>query len=199
MVRHPKPPSQTWRTFLTNHVRDIAACDFITVPIVTFRVLYVFIVIRHDRRKIVHFNITSNPYAEWTGQQIDEAFPWDEAPLFLIHDGDGIYGDKFIRRVDNMGIERVQTAPGSPWQNAYCERVISSIRRECLDHVIVLNEAHLRRILSRYLEYYHDSRAHLSIDRNSPRPREVDPPGEGNVVSIPLVGGLHHRYTRRAA
>ena len=199
MVRTRKPPSQTWRTFLDNHVPDIAACDFFTMPTVTFRVLYVFVVLRHDRRRIVHFNVTTNPTAQWTAQQITEAFPFDEAPRFLIRDRDGIYGGYFKNRVKHMGIEEVLITPRSPWQNPYCERIIGSIRRECLDHVIVLNEAHLKRILNSYFEYYHDSRPHLSLDRNSPTPRNVEPPSLGEVVSIPIVGGLHHRYTRRAA
>lgn len=199
MVRNKKPPSQTWRTFLANHVPDIAACDFFTVPTVTFRVLYVFIVMRHDRREIVHFNITTNPYPEWTAQQIVQAFPYEEAPRFLIRDRDGIYGDYFKERVKGMGIEEVLTAPQAPWQNPYCERVIGSIRRDCLDHVIVLNESHLHRILTEYFDYYHNSGCHLSLDRNAPVPRDVEPPSEGQVVAIPQVGGLHHRYTRRAA
>jgi transposase InsO family protein len=174
------------------------ACDFFTVPTVTFRVLYVFIVMRHDRRQIVHFNITTNPYAQWTAQQIVNAFPYEESPRFLIRDNDGIYGDHFVKRVEGMGIEEVPIAPHSPWQNPYCERVIGSIRRDCLDHVIVLNEAHLKRILSEYLDYYHNSRCHLSLDRNSPTPREMEPPSQGKVIAIPKVGGLHHRYTRAA-
>jgi putative transposase len=199
MVRRRKPPSQTWRTFLDNHVPDIAACDFFTVPTATFRILYVFVVLRHDRRKILHFNVTTNPYAEWTGQQIVNAFPDDETPRFLIHDRDAIYGSAFTARVESMSIEEVPTAPRSPWQNPYCERVIGSIRRECLDHVIVINEAHLQRILTQYFEYYHESRPHLSLDRNSPTPRRGETPDEGDVIAIPQVGGLHHRYTRRAA
>ncbi len=154
MVRSRKPPSQTWRTFLDNHVHDIAACDFFTVPTVTFRVLYVFIVLRHDRREVVHFNVTTNPHAEWTAQQIVNAFPYEEQPRFLIRDRDGIYGDYFTSRMKGMGIEEVLIAPRSPWQNPYCERVVGSIRRECLDHVIVLNERHLCRILSDYFDYY---------------------------------------------
>ena len=146
MVRTRKPPSQTWRTFLDNHVSDIAACDFFTVPTVTFRVLYVFIVLRHDRREVVHFNVTTNPCAEWAAQQIINAFPYEEAPRFLIRDRDGIYGEYFQIRVKSLGIEEVPIAPRSPWQNPYCERVIGSIRRECLDHVIVLGEVHLKRI-----------------------------------------------------
>jgi putative transposase len=198
MVRTRKPPSQTWRTFLDNHVPDIAACDFFTVPTVTFRVLYVFIVLRHDRRQIVHFNVTTNPSAEWTAQQIVNASPYEEAPRFLLRDRDGIYGDYFQKRVQSLGIGEVPIAPRSPWQNPYCERIIGSIRRECLDHVIVLNEAHLKRILTEYFAYYHDSRPHLSLDRNSPTPREVEPPSQGEVISIRQVGGLHHRYSRAA-
>jgi putative transposase len=199
MVRQRKPPSQTWRTFLANHIPDIAACDFFTVPTATFRVLYVFVVLRHDRREIVHFNVTANPYAEWTAQQIIDTFPYEETPRFLIRDRDGIYGDYFKNRIESMGIEEVPTAPRSPWQNPYCERAIGSIRRECLDHVIVLGERHLHRVLTEYFDYYHNSRCHLSLDRNSPTPRNVEPPSLGEVVSIPQVGGLHHRYTRRAA
>jgi transposase InsO family protein len=199
MIRTRKPPSQVWRTFLANHVPDIAACDFFTVPTVTFRVLYVFLVLRHDRRKVVHFNVTANPYAEWTARQIVGAFPYEEAPRFLLRHRDGIYGDYFKKRIKDMGIEEVLIAPQSPWQNPYCERMIGSIRRDCLDHVIVLNEAHLHRILTEYFQYYHNSRPHLSLDRNSPTPRRVEPPSEGQVVAIPQVGSLHHRYTRRAA
>ena len=199
MVRPQKPPSQTWRTFLDNHVPDIAACDFFTIPTVTFRVLYVFIVLRHDRRQVVHFNVTTNPHAAWTAQQIVDAFPYEEAPRFLIRDRDGIYGDYFKNRIKSLGIDEVLIAPRSPWQNPYCERIIGSIRRECLDHVIVVNERHLHRILTDYFDYYHDSRPHLSLDRNSPTPRRVEPPSKGEVVAIPQVGGLHHRYTRRAA
>ena len=199
MIRHRKPPSQTWKTFLANHVPDIAACDFFTVPTVTFRVLYVFIILRHDRREVVHFNVTTNPHAVWAGQQIVNAFPWETAPRFLIRDNDGIYGNDFAKRVEGMSIEEVRIAPHSPWQSPYCERVIGSIRRECVDHVIVLNERHLKRILTDYFSYYHNDRAHLSLDRNAAMPREVEPPSKGEVVSIPMVGGLHHRYTRRAA
>jgi len=198
MVRTRKPPSQTWRTFLANHVPDIAACDFFTVPTVTFRVLYVFIVLRHDRRRVVHFNVTTNPYAEWTARQIINAFPYEEAPRFLIRDRDGIYGDYFTKRIESTGIEEVLIAPRSPWQNPYCERIVGSIRRECLDHMIILNERHRHRILTEYFGYYHNSRCHLSLDRNSPIPRRVEPPAEGKVVALPQVGGLHHRYTRAA-
>ena len=198
MIRDRKPPSQTWRTFLENHVPDLVGIDFFTIPTATFRVLYCFIVLRHDRRQIVHFNATMHPNAQWTAQQIVEAFPFDEAPRYMIRDRDGIYGDHFRKRVKSMGIEEVISAPQSPWQNPYCERVIGSIRRDCLDHLIVLHEAHLKRILSGYFEYYHHWRTHLSLERNSPIPREVESPCHGKVIAIPHVGGLHHRYTRAA-
>ena len=198
MVRQPKPPSQNWRTFLKNHVGQIAAVDFFTVPTVTFQVLYVFLVLRHDRRRIVHFNVATSPTAQWAAQQIVEAFPFEEIPRFLLRDRDGIYGEYFRDRVENMGIEEVLIAPRSPWQNPYVERLIGSIRRECLDHVIVLNEDHLRRILPEYLSYYHEVRTHLSLERNSPDPRSVQPVGQGKVVSKAYLGGLHHCYRRAA-
>ncbi len=197
-IRQRKPPSQTWRTFLDNHLADIVAIDFFTVPTATFRVLFAFVVLRHDRRKVVHFNVTAHPTAAWTAQQIIEAFPDDTSPRFLIRDRDGIYGDNFQRRVRGMDIEEVVTTPRSPWQNPYCERLIGSIRRECLDHMIVIHERHLRRILRAYFRYYHESRTHLSLDRNSPIKRAVEPPERGKVIAIPQVGGLHHRYRRAA-
>jgi transposase InsO family protein len=198
MERGRKPASQTWRTFLENHVPDIVAINFFVVATVSFRLLYCFLVLRHDRRRVVHFNVTRYPTARWTAQQIVEAFPFDEAPRFLIRDHDGIYGQDFRERIQHLGIEEVVTAYRSPWQNPHVERLIGSIRRECLDHVIVFNEAHLRRILTSYLVYYHESRAHLSLERNAPVPRRVEHPSEGTVIAIPQVGGLHHRYTRAA-
>lgn len=198
-VRRPrKPPSQTWKAFLHNHAYELASVDFFTVPTVTFRDLYVFVVLRHNRRRLVHFNITEHPNAVWVGQQLREAFPFDKAPRFLIRDNDGVYGDEVSRCLKTLGIEEVKTAPHSPWQNPYCERVIGTIRRELLDHVIVLNERHLRRLLSSYQEYYHRSRCHMALDDNSPDPREVETPDRGEVVSIPMAGGLHHRYHRAA-
>ena len=198
ICRVRKPPSPTWRAFLKNHARQTAAIDFFTVPTVTFRVLFCFIVLSHDRRRIIHSNVTEHPTAEWTAQQIVEAFPYDEAPRYLLRDRDSIYGEYFRRRVKSMGIEEVITACRSPWQNAYAERVIGSIRRECLDHVIVFGENHLRRVLADYVDYYNHARTHLSLGRNSPIPREVEPPERGQVVAISHVGGLHHRYTRVA-
>ncbi len=198
MVRHRKPPSQTWRAFLDNHLTDIVAIDFFTVPTATFRILFAFVVLRHDRRKVVHFNVTAHPTAEWTAQQIVEAFPEDHAPRFLIRDRDSIYGAFFQERVKHMGIEQVVTAYRSPWQSPYVERLIDSIRRECLNHFIVFNERHLLRILGAYFDYYHYARAHLSLDRNSPVARDVESRDRGKVIAIPQVGGLHHRYRRAA-
>jgi putative transposase len=198
MVRQRKPPSQTWRTFLENHVGDIAAIDFFVVPTVRFQLFYCFIVLEHGRRRVAHFNVTQHPTARWAAQQIVEAFPDDEAPRFMIRDRDSIYGVDFRERVKHMGIEEVVIAYRSPWQSPYVERLIGSIRHECLDHVIVLNEAHLRRILTWYFAYYHEARTHLSLDRNAPVPREVELPERGHVVGIPQVGGLHHRYMRAA-
>lgn len=197
-IRPKKPPSQTWRTFLDNHVEDIVAIDFFAVPTATFRILFCFVVLRHDRRQIVHFNTTAHPTAEWTAQQVIEAFPFDDVPGFLIRDRDGIYGHAFRKRVQSMGIKEIMIAPRSPWQNPYAERTIGSIRRECLDHLIVLNERHLRRILRDYFQYYDEARTHLSLGRNAPILREVEPPSKGRLVAVPQVGGLHHRYRRAA-
>ena len=197
-VKRNKPASQSWRSFLDNHVGQIAAVDFFTVTTATFRTLFCFIVLLHDRRKVVHFNVTQHPTAEWTAQQIIEAFPEDTAPRFLLRDRDQIYGEEFRRRVAGMDIEEILTSPRSPWQNPYAERVIGTIRRECLDHVIILNEEHLRRILREYFLYYHEVRPHMSLGSNSPSGREVEPSAQGQVMSMPVLGGLHHRYRRAA-
>jgi len=198
MIRQKKPPSQTWRTFLKNHVKQIAAVDFFTVPTVRFQILYCFIVLRHHRRRIVHFNVTMHPTARWAAQQITEALPYDTVPRYLIRDRDGIYGNFFQRRIKNMGIREVLIAPRSPWQDPYCERVIGSTRRECLDHLIVLSKNHLCRILKDHMGYYNNYRTHLSLDRNSPSPRDIESSSRGKVISIPQVGGLHHVYKRVA-
>ncbi len=198
MIRNGTPPSQTWKIFIDNHIKDIAAVDFFTVSTVAFRILYCFVVLRLDRRRVVHFNVTTNPTAPWTAQQLVEAFPYDQTPRFLIRDRDGTYGHVVRERLRGMGIAEVLTAPRSPWQNGYAERLIGSIRRECLDHVIVLNEAHLIRILTEYFEYYHRSRPHQSLDGNSPEPRETQMPERGRIVSEPVLGGLHHCYRRAA-
>jgi transposase InsO family protein len=199
MLHTNKPPSQTWRTFLSNHTECLAAIDFFTVPTARFRVLYVFIVLSHDRRQVIHFNVTEHPTAQWAAQQLVEGFPFDSAARYLLRDRDAIYGEKVRRRIMSMGIEEVVTAPRSPWQNPFCERVIGSFRRDCLDHVIVINERHLRRILRDYIDYYHTCRTHLSLNKDPPETRTVEPPEMGNVVAFPRVGGLHHRYGRTAA
>ena len=169
------------------------------MPTVRFKVLFVLVVFAHHRREVVHFNVTDHPTAQWTGQQIIEAFPWDTTPRYLLRDRDGIYGTQFQRRVESMGIEEVLTAPRSPWQNAFVERVTGSIRRECVDHVIVLNERHLKRLLTYYFDCYHRWRTHLSLQMDSPESRSVQPPAVGKVMQLPEVGGLHHHYERIAA
>jgi transposase InsO family protein len=197
--RSPNPPSQTWRTFLQNHTRDLVSVDFFVVPTVSFRVLFVFLVLSHERRQVGHFNVTAHPTATWTAQQLIEAFPWDTAPRYLLRDRDGVYGEEFRHRVRSLSIDEVLTAPRSPWQSPYVERLIGSLRRECLDHLIVFSERHVRRVLSEYLRYYHRSRSHLSLHKDCPETRPVEPPERGKVIELPQVGGLHHRYTRRAA
>jgi transposase InsO family protein len=199
MPKYRKAPSQTWRAFLNNHVQDLVSIDFFTVPTATFRVLFVLVVLAHHRRRVVHFNVTEHPTAGWTGQQMVEAFPEDTAPRYLLRDRDKIYGCEFHQRIRGMSMEEVLSSPASPWQRAYVERLIGSIRRDCLDHVIVLGEGHLRKILKSYLEYYHRSRTHLALSKDAPEPRTVQPPGMGEIVELPQVGGLHHRYVRRAA
>ena len=199
MVRHRKPPSQSWRTFLTNHARDIISVDFLTVPTATFRVLCVFLVLSNQRRRVVHFNVTESPTAIWTGQQMVEAFPWDTAPRYVIRDRDKKYGDEFTRRVASLDMKQVLIAARSPWQNPYVERAIGSIRRDCLDHTIIFNERHLRRVLKGYIRYYNEDRTHLGLDKDCPEPRAIELPAAGSVQSEPMVGGLHHRYYRQVA
>ena len=199
MVRRRKPPSATWRSFLKNHVQDMVAVDFFIVPTVRNRILFVFLVLAHDRRRILHFNVTAKPTAEWTAQQIVEAFPWDEAPRFLLRDRDQIYGQRFRSRVEHMGIEQVAIAPRSPWQNPFVERLVGSIRRECLDHVIVLNERHLRRILRGYFDYYHQWRTHQGLGMDCPDGRDVQPSESGGLLEVGHLGGLHHHYERKTA
>jgi transposase InsO family protein len=192
-------PSQSWRTFLQNHANAIAAMDFLVVPTVTYRLLYVLVIITHERRKVVHFNITEAPTAAWTAQQVINAFPEDTAPKYLLRDRDCIYGVAFDQRVDGMGITQKRIAPHSPWQSPYVERLIGSIRRECLDRVIVFNQPQLRRLLRSYLDYYHTVRPHRSLEHDSPIPRPVASPDGGKIIELPWVGGLHHQYLRQAA
>jgi transposase InsO family protein len=193
------PSSPKWRTFLDQHVRDLVSIDFFIVPTSTFRVLFVFIVLAHDRRRIVHFNVTEHPMAQWTAQQIVEAFPFDTAPSYLIRDGDGIYGERVTRRLESLGIDEVVTAPASPWQNAYAERVIGTLRRELFDHVIVLNARHVKRLMSSYLDYYNPWRTHQSLNSDAPDGRPVRAAEPSNVVEFPAVHGLHHVYLPKAA
>jgi len=199
MPKRRPQPSQTWRTFLDNHVRDLVSIDFFTVPTARLRVLFVFVVLDHHRRRVVHFNVTEHPTAAWTAQQLVDAFPDESAPTYLIRDRDRVYGQPFRHRVKGMGIEEVLTTPQSPWQNPFAERLIGSIRRECLNHVLVLGERHLRRILIRYLAYYHQARTHLALDKDAPDVRPTALPAAGKIVQLPEVGGLHHRYVRQAA
>jgi putative transposase len=196
MVRHRRPPSQTWRTFLTNHKHQLMAADFFVVPTVTYRLLFVLVLLAHDRRRIVHLAVTAHPTAAWTAQQLREACPWDSAPRFLIHDRDHAF-DRLGTTAKAMGIHELLIAPGAPWQNAYVERLIGSIRRECLDHVLVFNATGLRHVLHAYRGYYERSRTHLSLAKDTPISRPIM--DDGLVVAIPEVGGLHHRYERRAA
>lgn len=199
MVRNRKPPSQSWKTFLENHLKTMVSVDFFTVPTIRFQLLYVFLVLAHDRRRILHVAVTAHPTAEWTGQQLREAFPWDSGPQHLLRDRDRIFGREFTRQLKELGIEEVLGAPGVPQQRAYIERVIGTIRRECLDHLIVFDEASLLQHLKRFLAYYHETRTHLSLEKDTPEHRAVQEPAAGRVVAIPQVGGLHHRYERRAA
>ena len=177
----------------------LVSMDFLTVPTLTGRVLFVLVLLAHSRRRVIHINVTEHPTAAWTAQQIVEAFPDDTTPRWLLRDRDQIYSEAFRRRVAGMGITEVVSAPSSAWQNPYAERLIGSIRRECLDHVIVLGEQHVRRILAAYIAYYHRSRTHLSLEKDTPTPRRVQALMEGGVIAFPEVGGLHHRYQRRAA
>jgi putative transposase len=199
MIRPRRPSSQTWKTFLRNHVQDLVSSDFFVVPTATFRLLFVFLVLSHSRRRVVHFAVTAHPTAEWTAQQLRYAFPWDSAPRYILRDRDSCYGDAFQQTAQALNIHEILSAPRSPWQNAYVERLIGSIRRECLDHVIVLNERGLRRTLRSYFDYYEKSRTHLGLAKDAPIPRPVQLPSVGRVIELPQVGGLHHRYERRAA
>jgi len=194
MVKRRRPPSQGWRTFLRNHAPDIAAMDLFAVPTIGFDLLYAFIIIRLDRRELAWINVTTNPTAEWIARQITDAFPWNENPQYLIRDRDRVYGTMVTRRLRAMGIRDKPTAPASPWQNGFAERLIGSIRRECIDHILVLSEAHLRRILKTYARYYNDVRTHWSLDKDAPLFRPVQ--RAGIINSHAILGGLHHHYVR---
>jgi transposase InsO family protein len=194
MVKGRRPPSQSWKTFLRNHADGIASVDFFVVPTATFNLLFGLAILRHDRRRLVHIAVTANPTADWIARQVSEAFPWDTAPRYLIRDHDGAYGEVFKRRVRAMGIRNRPTAPRSPWQNGHVERLIGSIRRECLDHLIVFNVAHLRRVLQAYAHYYNGTRTHLSLGKDAPLTRAIQ--RDGRIQSVPHLGGLHHSLIR---
>jgi transposase InsO family protein len=194
MVKRRGPRSQGWKTFLRNHAPDIAAMDLFVVPTIGFKLLYGFVIVRIDRRDLVWINVTTNPTAEWIARQLTEAFPWDGAPGYMIRDRDRIYGAVVTRRLRAMGIRDKPIAAASPWQNGFAERLIGSIRRECLDHIIILGEAHLRRILKSYARYYNGVRTHRSLNKDAPVSRPVQ--RSGFISSHAILGGLHHHYAR---
>jgi transposase InsO family protein len=194
MVRRRGPPSQGWNTFIRNHADGIAAMDLFVVPTISFRLLYGLLIMGHGRRKILWFGVTPHPTAEWIANQLTEACGWEQVPRYLIRDRDGAYGEVFIRRLRSMGIRDRPTSPRSPWQNGFAERLVGSIRRECLDHVVVFGERHLSRVLLSYMNYYNETRTHLSLDKDSPLSREVN--GAGRILCRPVLGGLHHKYVR---
>ena len=194
MIKHWGPPSQTWRTFLRNHADAIAAIDLCLVPTVTFECLFAFLVMGHGRRRLLWFAVTRHPTAEWLAQQIIEAFPWDTAPAYLVRDNDCAYGQALTRRVRAMGIRDRPISPRSPWQNPYVERLIGTLRRDCLDHVLIFGERHLHRILAAYSSYYNETRTHLGLAKDAPIPRAVQ--RSGAIVTMPILSGLHHCYVR---
>jgi transposase InsO family protein len=194
MVRGRRPPSQNWKTFLRNHANAIAAIDLCIVPTVTFERLFAFLVVGHDRRRLLRIEVTKHPTAEWLARQITEAFPWATAPKYLIRDNDGGYGHVFTGRVRTMGIRDRPISPGSPWQNGIAERLIGTLRRECLDHVVVFGEHHLRCVLFAYAAYYNQTRPHRSLQKDAPLRRTIQRIGE--VAVMPILGGLHHQYVR---
>ena len=194
MVRGRRPPSQGWKTFLRNHADGVASMDLFVVPTISFRLLYGFLILHHGRREIRWMGITSHPNAEWIARQLTEAFGWEEAPRYIIRDRDRAYGDIVVRRLRAMGIRDRPTAPRSPWQNGYCERLIGSIRRDSLDHVVVFGEQHLRHLLRSYANYYNQTRTHLSLNKDSPVTRPIET--VGRILPVPILGGLHHQYVR---
>lgn len=194
MEKGRHPPSQSWKTFLQNHADGIASVDFFVVPTIGFKLLFGFAVLRHGRRQIAHVAVTAHPTAKWIARQISEAFPWDTTPRYLVRDRDGVYGEAFRKRLGSMGIRDSPTAPRSPWQNAYVERLIGSIRRECLDHIVVFNEKHLRRLLRTYTDYCNAFRTHLSLGHDAPHSRPAR--RTGMITRVPQIGGLHQSFVR---
>ena len=194
MVQGGRPPSQSWKTFLRNHAQAIAAIDLCVIPTLTFERLFAFLVLGHGRRQLLWFEVTRHPTAEWLARQITEAFPWTSAPAYLVRDNDRAYGHVFTSRVRAMGIRDRPISPGSPWQNGYAERLIGTVRRECLDRMLIFGAQHLRRILSAYAAYYNQSRTHLALQKDAPLHRAVQ--RSGVIVAIPILAGLHHQYVR---
>lgn len=199
MVKRKGRPTQNWKTFLKNHLGEIAAIDFLTVPTVTFKTLYVFVVLSLDRRRVVHFHVTTHPTSDWTAMQLIQAFPFESAPKYLIRDRDGIYGERVQESIRLLGMKEKVISARSPWQNGYCERVVGTIKRECLNHTIIFSESHARRVLKKYFEYYHDDRTHLGLEKETPGHRVVESVGLGPVKRELKVGGLHSRYYRDVA
>jgi transposase InsO family protein len=194
MVRHRHPPSPGWRTFLRNHAAGIASVDLFVVQTIKFRLLYGLVVLHHARRRLVTISVTTNPTAQWIAGHITDAFPWDEVPRHLIRDRGRALGPAYTRRIRAMRIRDHPTAPQAPWQSGHVERLIGSIRRECLDHLLVFDEAQLRSVLKTYTSYYNRVRTHLSLDKNAPHFRR--PQKLGRTTSISILGGLHHQYVR---
>jgi hypothetical protein len=194
MAKRRRPPSQGWKTFLRNHADGIASMDLFLVPTISFRLLYGFLVLRHGRRELLWLGVTAHPNAEWIARQLTEAYGWQDTPRYLIRDRDRVYGHAFLRRLRAMGIRDRPIAAWSPWQNGYAERLIGSIRRDCLDHVAVFGERHLRMLLKSYQNYYNEARTHLSLAKDAPIPRAVQTVGQ--TLAVPILGGLHHRYIR---
>src|SRR6516164_8974640 len=194
MVKRRRPPSQGWRTFLRNHAPGIAAMDLFVVPTISFRLLYGLLIMQHRRRQILWLGVTAHPTAEWIARQLSESHGWAAAPRYIVRDRDAVYGDIFIRRLQAMGIRDRPIAARSPWQNGYAERLIGSIRRDCLDYVVVFGERHLRHLLESYQRYYNEARTHLALSKDAPAPRAVQ--AVGSIIAKPLLGGLHHQYVR---
>src|SRR5450631_3315897 len=194
MTRRRRPPSQGWKTFLRNHADGIASIDLFVVPTISFRLLYGLLILQHGRRRISWLGVTAHPTAEWIANQLTEACGWEPAPRYIVRDRDRVYGKIFTRRLRAMGIRDRPTAPRSPWQNGHTERLIGSIRRECLDHVVVFGERHLRHVLLSYMQYYNGARTHLSLNKDAPVPRAVQT--FGRIHATPILGGLHHHYVR---
>src|SRR5712664_2718949 len=194
MARRRRPPSQGWKTFLRNHADGIASMDLFVVPTISFRLLYGFLILQHSRRKLLWLGVTARPSAHWIARQLTEAHGWQQTPRYIVRDRDCVYGDVVIERLRAMGIRDRPISPRSPWQNGYSERVIGSIRRDCLDHVIVFSERHLRHLLNSYQKYYNEARTHLSLHKDAPVSRAVD--RAGHILCRPILGGLHHRYAR---